>query len=342
LFCQQRLQRVHRQVALGEQPCEAGVLGRQCTQSLGVWDGHTANLLTPAGEGLRADPVLTTPHADGLLATLGLLQQRDELFLRKPAGLHDGPPFHERTLTDYLAQFSGSRTPWILFEAGALSKTLDKAYVCPYLFDISPADLAGPLIQFNAAKADKDDTRRLINTINKACGDKSIPHDRVDKAFEVWWPRLGEKLQNIRNAIPIRKAERAKRNERKILEETLELVREIRRGSTALAARRKVGYVGVDSGQVIITDPAHLHDFESNNFDGSKKSSPGRSRYGKKSKGFEYSYSGCCAATSTGGAGQLAGMRGVAVSTGMGDGAYPIYVEYENGMISSVTVQFLD
>ena len=149
-------------------------------------------------------------------------------------------------------------SPWILFEAGALSKTLDKAHVCPYLFDISPADLAGPLIQFNAAKADKDDTRRLINTINKACGDKSIPQDRVDKAFEVWWPRLGEKLENIRSATPIRKAERTKRTEREILEETLELVREIRRGSTALAARRKVGYVGVDSGQVIITDPCYL------------------------------------------------------------------------------------
>lgn len=24
--------------------------------------------------------------------------------------------------------------PWILFEAGALSKTLDRTYVCPYLF----------------------------------------------------------------------------------------------------------------------------------------------------------------------------------------------------------------
>jgi hypothetical protein len=231
-------------------------------------------------------------------------------------------------------------SPWILFEAGALSKTLDKAYVCPYLFDISPTDLAGPLIQFNATKADKDDTRRLINTINKACGDKSIPDDRVNKAFEVWWPRLGEKLENIRNSIPIRKAEGVKRNEREILEETLELVREIRRGSTSLAARRKVGYVGVDSGQVIITDPAHLHDFESNNFDDSKKSSSGRSRYGKKGEVFEYSYSGCCAATSRGGAGQLTGMRGVAVSTGIGDGVYPIYVEYENGMISSVTVQF--
>ena len=232
-------------------------------------------------------------------------------------------------------------SPWILFEAGALSKILDKAYVCPYLFDISPADAAGPLIQFNAAKADKDDTKRLINTINKACGDKSISQDRVDNAFEVWWPRLGEKLENIRNATPIRTTEKTKRTEREILEETLELVREIRRGSTALAARRKVGYVGVDSGQVIITDPAYLEDFESNNFDGSKKSATGRSRYGKKSKEFEYSYSGCCEATSTG-AGQLTGRRGVAVTTGMGDGIYPVYVEYENGMVRSVTVQFFD
>jgi len=231
--------------------------------------------------------------------------------------------------------------PWILFEAGALSKTLDKAYVCPYLFDISPADLAGPLVQFNAAKADKDDTKRLINTINKACGDKSIPQDRVDKAFEVWWPRLGEKLENIRHATPIRKTERTKRTEREILEETLELVREIRRGSTVLAARRKVGYVGVDSGQVIITDPCYLEDFESNTFDGSKKSSTGRSRSGKKSKEFEYSYSGCCEATSTG-AGQLTGKRGVAVSTGIGDGIYPVYVEYEHGIVRSATVQFFD
>ena len=95
-------------------------------------------------------------------------------------------------------------------------------------------------------------------------------------------------------------------------------------------------------GQVIITDPAHLHGFEPNNFDDSKKSSSGRSRYGKKGKVFEYSYSGCCAATSTGGAGQLTDMRGVAVSTGMADDVYPIYVEYVDGMISSVTVQFLD
>jgi len=123
-----------------------------------------------------------------------------------------------------------------------------------------------------------------------------------------------------------------------MLEETLELVRAIQRGSKALTARRKVGYVGVDSGQVIITDPCYLTEFVSNDFDGFKKSSTGRSQ---KSKEFEYSYSGCCEATSTG-AGQLTDRRGVAVSTGMGDGVYPVYVEYENGMIRSVTVQFFD
>jgi hypothetical protein len=128
-----------------------------------------------------------------------------------------------------------------------------------------------------------------------------------------------------------------------ILEETLELVREIRRGSKSLMARRKVGSVRVDSGQVIITDPCHLHDFESNNFYGIKKSSSGRTRYSKKGKVFNYSYSGCCEATlREEGAGQLTGMRGVAVRTAIGDGVYPIYVEHEDGMILSVTVHFWD
>jgi hypothetical protein len=30
-------------------------------------------------------------------------------------------------------------SPWINFEAGALSKTLGNSYVCPYLFNLNPA-----------------------------------------------------------------------------------------------------------------------------------------------------------------------------------------------------------
>src|SRR5215204_3813025 len=58
--------------------------------------------------------------------------------------------------------------PWIHFEAGALSKTLKTALVCPYLFKLAPSDLRGPLVQFNAARAEKEDTRKLVLTINTA------------------------------------------------------------------------------------------------------------------------------------------------------------------------------
>src|SRR5437868_2200122 len=33
--------------------------------------------------------------------------------------------------------------PWILFEAGALSKVRDKAHVCTYLYGLEPTDVSG-------------------------------------------------------------------------------------------------------------------------------------------------------------------------------------------------------
>ncbi len=39
-------------------------------------------------------------------------------------------------------------SPWILFEAGALSKSLEKSRVCGVLFGIDTTDLKGPLTIF--------------------------------------------------------------------------------------------------------------------------------------------------------------------------------------------------
>ena len=112
--------------------------------------------------------------------------------------------------------------PWILFEAGALSKTLQKTFVCPYLFDLEPSAIRGPLVQFQATKAELEDTRRMIHTINSASGVKALPENQVNKAFEVWWPEFERRL----NSIELPNAEaKPQRSDREILEELLELVR---------------------------------------------------------------------------------------------------------------------
>lgn len=88
--------------------------------------------------------------------------------------------------------------PWLSFEAGALSKTMDKAFVSPFLFDIKRSEVKGPILQFQSTILQKDDIKKLLCTLNKACGDGRITEARLDKAFEVWFPTLEEELNKIK------------------------------------------------------------------------------------------------------------------------------------------------
>ena len=87
--------------------------------------------------------------------------------------------------------------PWLLYEAGALSKALGDAYVCPYLFGFSPSELTGPLIQFQSASANKDGTFHLISTLNRALGSNSLNESTLRDTFEMWWPKLEEQFSII-------------------------------------------------------------------------------------------------------------------------------------------------
>jgi hypothetical protein len=105
------------------------------------------------------------------------------------------------------------RAPWIMFEAGALSKSLDKSHVCPILFGVSATDIEGPLKQFQCTAFVKADVKYLITTIN----------GRLETVFEKWWPDLLEKVSTILGkedtpAEPIR-------SDRELLEEVLVLTR---------------------------------------------------------------------------------------------------------------------
>ncbi|MCX6069363.1 MAG: TIR domain-containing protein, partial [Chloroflexi bacterium] len=86
--------------------------------------------------------------------------------------------------------------PWVLFEAGALSKH-GESLVCTYLFDLESQDVKPPLSQFQHSRSDKDGTRKLVRDINKHLGDAAVPEERLTVAFDMWWPKLGESLASI-------------------------------------------------------------------------------------------------------------------------------------------------
>jgi hypothetical protein len=113
--------------------------------------------------------------------------------------------------------------PWVMFEAGALSKTIVHAYVCPYLIEMPPSQLSGPLAQFQAATANKEGTARVLQMLNKALDAFQIPSVELDEIFEVWWPRLEEQLKTIpveANLQPV------KRETSEVLEELVNNSRE--------------------------------------------------------------------------------------------------------------------
>jgi len=117
---------------------------------------------------------------------------------------------------------SNLHADWILFEAGALSKTLQNTFVCPFLIGLEPSDVKPPLAQFQATKAQKTDVLKLLKTLNTALGENALPEAHIDEAFEVWWPKLDSQL----NALPAEESKtKTHRLDRELLEEILALVR---------------------------------------------------------------------------------------------------------------------
>lgn len=117
-------------------------------------------------------------------------------------------------------------SPWMLFEAGALSRAIGGSWVCPLLLGLEPTDLTGPLTQFQATRATKEDMRRLLSTVNKRL-EQPLSDRQIDTAHDYLWPELSEKLSQIL-ARPS-PATVAARQPSDLLVEVLERVRKIER-----------------------------------------------------------------------------------------------------------------
>lgn len=113
--------------------------------------------------------------------------------------------------------------PWILFEAGALSKAFQKARVCTVLFNVDQADVTPPLSMFQHTKFEREEFKKLFETINDAI-DNKLKDFALSKAFDTYWPKFEEPVKEILTAHPDSQAP-TRRGEREILEEILELSR---------------------------------------------------------------------------------------------------------------------
>lgn len=119
--------------------------------------------------------------------------------------------------------------PWLLFEAGALAKNLERSKVCPLLFGgMEPTDVKGPLVQFQAAQFSESEMKRVMKMVNAELAEASLAPDVLEGVFEMWWDKLHEQVERELQ-VDSDVAGEGGRSERDLLEEVLALTRELSR-----------------------------------------------------------------------------------------------------------------
>lgn len=86
-------------------------------------------------------------------------------------------------------------SPWLLFEAGALSKALDRSRVCPLLLAMERSDLHAPLAQFQATVLTQGDVLKLLAGLNSELGKDRRAKDILEDEFREKWPRFEDRLK---------------------------------------------------------------------------------------------------------------------------------------------------
>ncbi len=119
--------------------------------------------------------------------------------------------------------------PWLLFEAGALAKTVEESKVIPYLLDLEPADIPqGPLSQFQAKRANKKETFELLSDLNGLLEKNGLAKGQLEKTFDKWWADL----ESVLRKLPEEGDDAAKiqRGQEEKVDEILGIVRDLQRG----------------------------------------------------------------------------------------------------------------
>ena len=89
------------------------------------------------------------------------------------------------------------RQPWVNFEAGAVSKIVERSRVSPLLLGLSAEDLGNlPLAMFQCTTCDKDDMRKLLRSI-AAAGAAGRDSKRIDRMLDKTWAWFTDQVDLI-------------------------------------------------------------------------------------------------------------------------------------------------
>lgn len=84
------------------------------------------------------------------------------------------------------------QSPWMHFEAGAVLGHMGRECVFPYLFKVRPADLQGPLGEFQVTVNNEEDTRRLAADLCK------MAKGKLSSRYGNQWKKLEAKMNELK------------------------------------------------------------------------------------------------------------------------------------------------
>lgn len=126
--------------------------------------------------------------------------------------------------------------PWILFEAGAVTKGQDVARVCTLLIDLPSTELEPPLSQFNYSSVTPEDMWKLIFTLNSHMAESSLKETILKEVFDTYWPKFDAKFKEAISKTESQ-ATPPSRTQDEILREILMGTRSIERAMRNLSHR---------------------------------------------------------------------------------------------------------
>jgi hypothetical protein len=115
------------------------------------------------------------------------------------------------------------QSPWLLFEAGALTKHIEGRACGLLLRQLKPTDVTDPLSQFQHQVLSTEGFFALLRDINTKL-QKPLDPTQLELVFDKWWPDVDREYQDALKSC-VAESYVPPRDERDILEEILGRIR---------------------------------------------------------------------------------------------------------------------